>query len=94
MPVLQNAASALGSLYVMEGSTLGGRIIEKNLLLRLRLLPETGGSYFAGYGKRTGQMWRDFLNRLATAPLTDVAQIKIGASATFDALTSWFANAS
>jgi heme oxygenase len=93
MPPLANAAEALGSLYVMEGSTLGGRVIEKNLLLRLGIVRETGGSYFAGYGERTGQMWRDFLFRLGAAPAADAPQIKFGANATFSCLTSWFAAA-
>jgi heme oxygenase len=92
MPGLTDAAAALGSFYVMEGSTLGGRVIEKTLLPRLGLTRDSGGSYFAGYGGRTGPMWRDFLDRLAAAPLADAAQITFGAAATFTSLTSWFAD--
>jgi heme oxygenase len=92
MPTLRTPAAALGSFYVMEGSTLGGRVIEKNLLARLGLARESGGSYFAGYGDQTGLMWRDFLARLDTAPFTDAAEINLGATATFACLTSWFAS--
>ena len=91
MPALHTAAAALGSFYVMEGSTLGGRVIEKNLLARLGLARESGGSYFAGYGDQTGLMWRDFLARLNAAPFTDADEINLGAAATFACLTSWFA---
>ena len=31
VPLLHDAAEALGSLYVIEGSTLGGRIIQRNV---------------------------------------------------------------
>ncbi len=75
----------------MEGSTLGGHVIEKNQLARLGLARESGGSYFAGYGDQTGLMWRDFLARLDAAPFTDAGEINLGATATFACLTSWFA---
>lgn len=43
---------AFGSMYVMEGATLGGQVIARKLALPLRsLLP---------YGPRTGEMWRAF----------------------------------
>jgi heme oxygenase len=92
MPALPNTATALGSLYVMEGSTLGGRVIEKNLLLRLGITRDSGGSYFHGYGDRTGLMWRDLLDRLDATPITAAAAINLGAIATFACLTSWFSS--
>ncbi len=92
MPELGGAGAALGSMYVMEGSTLGGRVIEKQLLARLGIGQDSGGSYFAGYGERTGLMWREFLARLAAAPAADAAQINAGANATFACLTLWFAH--
>jgi len=89
LPVLRNAAEAFGSLYVMEGSTLGGRVIERNVDRCLGLDRLSGCSYFAGYGAATGPMWRSFLARLETAPAGDVPQITDGASATFDRLAWW-----
>jgi heme oxygenase len=86
---LQDAAAALGSLYVMEGSTLGGRIIEQHLHRLLGIRRETGGSYFAGYGDRTGLMWRNFLDRLDATPVTAAARINSGATETFACLTAW-----
>jgi len=55
---------AMGMLYVLEGSTLGGRFILKNIQENLGLDEEKGISYFAGYGNKTGSYWKKFLNNL------------------------------
>jgi heme oxygenase len=55
---------ALGMLYVLEGSTLGGRFILKNIQENLGLDEENGASYFAGYGNKTGSYWKQFLQFL------------------------------
>lgn len=68
VPVIQNELQALGALYVMEGSIMGGSIIVKML--------EKGGitegvSFFSGYGEATGQKWGVFvsvMNQQATTP--------------------------
>ena len=88
-PVLRNAAEALGSLYVMEGSTLGGRVIERNVKRCLGLDAQHGCTYFAGYGMHTGTMWRSFLTQLDQAPAVDAEQIADGATATFECLALW-----
>lgn len=54
--------SAFGSMYVIEGSTLGGQVITPLLQTHLNLAPGQGASYFHGYGDRTGAMWREFRN--------------------------------
>jgi heme oxygenase len=40
--------SALGALYVLEGSNLGGRIIGKNISAALGVGPGAGGSFYCG----------------------------------------------
>ena len=52
---------ALGMLYVLEGSTLGGRIISKHILKTLGYDFHTGAAYFNGYGDQTGAYWKNFL---------------------------------
>lgn len=52
---------SLGMLYVLEGSTLGGRFILKNIQENLGLDEENGISYFSGYGNKTGSYWKKFL---------------------------------
>ncbi len=87
--ILRNAVEALGSLYVMEGSTLGGRVIERNVEQCLGLDGRRGCTYFAGYGTDTGRMWRSFLARLDQAPMTDAEQVADGAVTTFERLAWW-----
>jgi len=56
---------ALGVLYVMEGSTLGGRFILKNVSKFPELSGEKGTSYFNGYGDKTGSYWKTFLSQMS-----------------------------
>ena len=84
-PSLRGRGEAMGSLYVMEGSTLGGRLILKGLE-RLGV-PAGARSYFAGHGEATGAMWRAFLERLETEP--DAPAVLRGAKATFTTLGDW-----
>lgn len=55
---------AIGILYVVEGSTLGGRFILKNVETIPVLSNMSGVSYFTGYGNRTGSYWKGFLSAL------------------------------
>jgi len=59
-----SVAEAFGCLYVLEGSTLGGQIISRQLGAKLGLTPENGGAFFSSYGPRVGQMWKVFSERL------------------------------
>jgi heme oxygenase len=56
---VNSEAEALGIMYVMEGSTLGGNMIAK----KLEASDSFMGSkfpYFRCYGDRTGSMWKNF----------------------------------
>jgi len=57
---LDDVAAVMGSLYVIEGSALGGRVIGPQLEKTLGVGPGRGGDYFEGFGEATGAMWRDF----------------------------------
>ncbi|MBS1602123.1 MAG: biliverdin-producing heme oxygenase [Bacteroidetes bacterium] len=58
LPVIDSFHSALGAMYVLEGSTLGGRIIAGMIA---RSLESTHClSFFNGYGAETGNMWSTF----------------------------------
>ena len=84
-PPLRGRGEAMGSLYVMEGSTLGGRVILKGLE-RIGV-PQDARSYFTGNGEATGTMWRAFLERLEAE--RDAAAVLRGAKATFQRLGDW-----
>lgn len=69
---LQGLAQALGSMYVIEGSALGGQVIAPRLARGLGLAAGRGASYFNGFGERSGPMWRQFRDT-ATAELGEQA---------------------
>lgn len=56
---IKNEAEALGILYVMEGSTLGGNIIARNLAKNPNF-QEVTFNYFGFYGEKTGPFWKNF----------------------------------
>ncbi|SNC76597.1 Heme oxygenase [Hymenobacter gelipurpurascens] len=86
MPPLVTQAQLLGAMYVLEGSTLGGQVIA-------RQLAKAGidtRAYFMGYAERTGPMWKSFC-QLLTQESTDENQAEIveSASLTFQKLHAW-----
>jgi heme oxygenase len=90
LPRLNDLSSAMGALYVIEGSTLGGQIICRHLAESLGVLPEKGAAFFAGHGNATGTKWKTFTRALAgmtTAHNEDV--IVQSAKDTFEALWLW-----
>ena len=64
LPEISNTAQALGALYVMEGSTLGGRHIRKMLARQLHMDEDHATSFFGGYGEDTDRMWENFKSAL------------------------------
>jgi heme oxygenase (biliverdin-IX-beta and delta-forming) len=59
--------AALGGMYVLEGSTLGGQIINRHLLNTLGNAVEGSTTYFTAYAGQTGSMWKNFLQLLCEA---------------------------
>ncbi|WP_432713310.1 biliverdin-producing heme oxygenase [Pedobacter sp.] len=60
LPEIENHYQALGALYVIEGSTLGGRIICKMLSKQMDFIDDSVLSFFNGYGEQTDSMWQVF----------------------------------
>jgi len=81
---------ALGRLYVLEGSTLGGTFIDRHLTT----LPDLAGvrlRAFSPYGAKTGAMWHAF-RRATRARVTgggDPAVMVGAAIGTFRSLAQW-----
>ena len=91
LPELADVSVAVGSLYVLEGSTLGGQIISRHLREKLAIYPDTGGQYFNSYGSNTGKMWRGILDALLSFSSPDSDdRIVEGARETFRTLQQWF----
>lgn len=86
-----NTADALGVMYVLEGSTLGGKILYKHINQFLGLNEETGASYFYGYGQQTGLLWKNFITTLADYAVEENCEQGIISSSvdTFNAIGHW-----
>ncbi len=82
-------SEALGFLYVLEGSTLGGRVIDKQV--RARGLSPEGLSFFQGYGEATGARWKAFCAVLERAD--DQAAAARGARSAFAQMEAWMCGA-
>ncbi len=88
---IKDLPSAIGSIYVLEGSTLGGRVIIKRVMDQLGLTADHGASYYAGYGAETGTKWKAFQQAIHAYPWDDHAADTIiqAANQTFSALEKW-----
>lgn len=79
-------ATAVGGLYVLEGATLGGRVIAKHL--RRCLGPALGPSDFLDFhGEQASAAWKGFassLDSLFADGRVDGAQVIAGARSTFE----------
>lgn len=60
-PEITDIGQLVGVLYTLEGSTLGGQVISRNLAENHRLTSTRGACFFNGYGEHTLTMWQDFL---------------------------------
>jgi len=57
-PTLDTVAQGLGCMYVVEGSAKGARTILPAIRSSLDLDAERGASFFYGFGRETGRLWR------------------------------------
>lgn len=86
-PAVDGLAAGFGCLYVLEGATLGGQIIAREVERTLGLGPGSGASFFGSYGREVGPMWRAFgraLDAYATTP-ERLERAAAAAAATFGA---------
>lgn len=88
-PEWSSVAEAVGGAYVLEGSTLGGRVISRHI--RERFGADVPRSFLECYGESTGEKWQTFRSALVGfATSRDVENRMIaGARATFLAFTRW-----
>ena len=70
-PAIERArrvASALGALYVIEGSGLGGRVIGRHLAENLGVKAGAGGSFFCGMDAETARLRWSRLGAVLASP--------------------------
>jgi heme oxygenase len=63
-------SSAYGLFYVLEGSSLGGKIISRSLSQVLGDQMRDADSYLNVYGKELGEYWRKFLSDMCSYEMT------------------------
>lgn len=95
LPEMETVAQAWGSLYVIEGATLGGQIISSHLRENLTLDATSGAAFFTGYGSETGTHWKNFCASLMdyVARHEGSDDVISGAMQTFDTLERWLTSA-
>jgi heme oxygenase len=88
---IHDDAAALGTFYVLEGSTLGGQVITRHVARCLGLSREQGLAFFSSYGEAVGTRWKETraaLVQYAEQTGADDSMVE-GARRTFSALASW-----
>ncbi len=92
LPALPSAAQALGLMYVIEGSTLGGRELARRLDHLLPAGSESGRRFLSGHGAQHGAMWREFCAALERCGDTPERRAEMIAAAllAFAVFGEWF----
>jgi heme oxygenase len=82
-------SDALGTLYVIEGSTLGGQLITRKLQERYGV----ASAFFASYGPDIGKRWQE-TKQVIDDPPFEVEDDRVieGARRTFEFLQTWLAS--
>jgi heme oxygenase (biliverdin-IX-beta and delta-forming) len=93
LPAVEDTDQALGRLYVLEGSTLGGTFISRHLAGLPSLGAGTRLDAFSPYGSETGAMWHAYrrVTRERVARGGDADRLVAAARDTFTALAAWCA---
>lgn len=91
LPKIENKLQALGALYVMEGSTLGGIYISKMIAKQLNIQDGISLSFFEGYGDKTEDMWNSFRSNLDEQVIKSEEQAVViqAANQTFLKFKNW-----
>jgi len=89
---ISTVADALGALYVLEGSMLGGQMILRHLK-KFDFITEENSNYYSGYKENTAENWKSFLNTLEKFDNEHPKQregVVNSAIKTFEELDRWF----
>lgn len=95
IPDIRSVGAAFGCLYVLEGSTLGGQIIAREVYKHLGFTPENGCQFFSSYGATVGPMWKNFGEHLETWSAANEAcrgEVIRSATDTFECFSRWLTN--
>jgi heme oxygenase len=91
--VPNNLNQALGMMYVLEGSSLGGAVIQRALAKNPDIAALGGFHFYGCYGPEIGSLWKTF-GEIVEAHVTtpeDQDEVVSFAKTTFDAIRQIFA---
>lgn len=91
LPRLPDLPAALGCMYVLEGATLCGQLIARQLTQSLKLTPENGTAFFSSYRAQVRPMWQQFAELVEYCGGDQPDAVIAAASATYAALEVWYA---
>jgi heme oxygenase len=91
LPRLPTLPAALGSMYVLEGASLGGQVIARQIAATLGLGPGSGAAFYNSYCSQLLPMWKAFKAFLEEHGCDHEDAVIAAASATYAALEAWFA---
>lgn len=89
LPDCSNLSRAVGILYVLEGSVLGGKGIANIISKNITADPSLPFSFFLYYGNEPQAMWNKFRARLDSNETLSKASLLSSASETFTKLEAW-----
>jgi heme oxygenase len=89
----RNLNQALGMMYVLEGSSLGGAVIQRALAKNPEIAALGGFHFYGCYGPEIGTLWKTFgeVVEAHTAREEDQNEVVSFAKTTFDAIRRIFA---
>lgn len=93
LPNLSSFAQKMGALYVLEGSTLGGRIISKRLKDHFGDEIHDKLNYYNCYGENVGTEWKAFQYFMGSQfddTDAEIPDVVAAANDTFFSLHQWF----
>jgi heme oxygenase (biliverdin-IX-beta and delta-forming) len=91
LPVLRTYSQAVGCSYVLEGATLGGQIIARQLREVLEASGDECMRFYRPYGRETANMWASFLAFLYAHAWAEeeIEQAVAAARETFECMEHW-----
>ena len=93
-PYVNSTAQSLGVWYVLEGSTLGGQVISRQLQQQLGESASQFMHFHNGYGEHTRISWLAFCELVEERVSFDEShELITAARLTFDYLTEWLGQA-
>jgi len=91
LPEIKWPADGFGVLYVLEGASLGGQLILRQIKPALGVTETAGVRFFASYGADVGEYWRSFTAAMAVYGANEerAQAMERAALASFECFQQW-----